>query len=173
MLQIERAFKRGKKKSDTDENCRQKRIVMNFPHIWFDLRHPPDRVKAAILGNELKPYFDRSGWFTQGSVARYIRWWAEVDGSLLGKLSYFRAKNLSIFRFRIELAPFGHGSRVSLLVQHGPFSAFLRFLLYAVGVCMCFVGVVISYIGDKAMERGLHKTVEYLHCHLKMWDEAA
>jgi hypothetical protein len=146
---------------------------MNFPRLELDLRHPRERVKAAILGNELEPYFNRSGWLTQGGAARGIRWQAQADGSLLGKVGYFRAKNLSVFRFRIQLAPSEGGTRATLLAHHGPFSAFFRFLAYAIGLCLCVVGVFFSYLVDKAMQRGLLKVVENLQNHLKLWDNTA
>lgn len=146
---------------------------MNFPRLETPLKHSPERVRAALLGKELEPYFKKSGWFTQGSAGRGIRWHREPDESLLGKVGYFRAKNISVFRFKVQLEPSGPGTRAVLLVQHGPFSPFLRFLAYAIGLCMFLVGVVFVYLGDKAMERGLRKVLEYLERHLKMWDEAA
>jgi hypothetical protein len=146
---------------------------MDFPRLETQLRHPPERVRSALLGNELEPYFKESGWLTQGSAGRGIRWSAQPDGSLLGKVGYFRSKNLSAFRFKVQLEPAGSGTRAVLLAQHGPFSPLLRFLLYGVGLLMCLVGVVFSYLGDKAIQRGLSKVVEYLERHLKMWDEAA
>jgi hypothetical protein len=145
---------------------------MNFPRLETELKHSPERVRKALIESELEPYFKKSGWLTQGSAARHIRWRAESDGNLLGKLSYFRSKNLSIFRFRVQLEPSGTGTRAVLFAQHGPFSPLLRFLLYAVGLCMFIVGVVFSYLGDKAIQRGLLKSVQYLKRHLKMWDES-
>ena len=146
---------------------------MKFPRIETQLKHSPQRVKKALVESELEPYFKKSGWLTQGSVARHIRWHAESDGNLLGKLSYFRSKNLCVFRFRVQLEQSGTGTRAVLLAQHGPFSPLLRFLLYMVGLCMFVVGVVFSYLGDKAIQRGLLKSVQYLERHLKMWDESA
>lgn len=146
---------------------------MNFPRLVTELKHPPERVRKALVENELEPFFKASGRLTQGSVARYIRWHAEPDGTLLGKLSYFRSKNLCVFRFRMQLEPSETGTRVALLAQHGPFSPLLRFLIYAVGLCVFGVGVVFSYLGDKAIQRGLLKSVQYLERHLKMWDESA
>jgi len=146
---------------------------MRFPRLETQLKHPPERVRAALLGNDLEPYFKKSGWLTPGSAGRGIRWRAEPDGSLLGKTSYFRAKNLCVFRFRAQLEPSGTGTRVVLLAQHGPFSPILRFLLYVVGLFMCLVGVVFSYLVDRAVLHGLRKVLEYLERHLKMWDEAA
>jgi hypothetical protein len=146
---------------------------MNFPRLETELKHPPEYVRKALVERELEPYFKKSGRLTQGSVARGIRWHAESDGTLLGKLSYFRSKDLCVFRFRVQLEPSGTGTRAVLLAQHGPFSPLLRFLLYAVGLCMFVVGVVFSFLVDKAMQRGLLKSVEYLVRHLKMWDESA
>jgi hypothetical protein len=145
---------------------------MNFPRVDSDLRNTPERVRSAILGGEIEPYFKQSGWLTQGGTARWIKWQPLPDGSLEGKLGYFRSKNLCVFRFKAELQPLAGGSRVTLLAQHGPFSPFLRFLLYAIGICMCVVGVVFSYLGDQAIQRGLSKVVENLQRHLTMWDQA-
>ncbi len=146
---------------------------MKFPRLEIELKHSPESVRKALVDKELEPYFKESGWLTQGSVARGIRWQAESDSNLLGKLSYWRSKNLCVFRFRVQLEPSGTGTKAVLLAQHGPFSPFLRFLLYLIGICIFVVGVVFSYIGDKAIQRGLQKSVEYLERHLKMWDESA
>lgn len=146
---------------------------MNFPRLETELKHSPERVRKAFVESELEPYFKKSGRLTQGSAARHIRWHAESDGSLLGKVGYFRNKNLSVFRFRVQLEPSGTGTRAVLLAQHGPFSPLLRFLLYAVGLCIFLVGVVVSYLMDKGIQHGLRKCVEYLERHLKMWDESA
>jgi hypothetical protein len=146
---------------------------MKFPRLETELKHSPERVRKALLEKELEPYYKKSGWLTQGSVARRMRWRAESDGNLLGKLPYFGARHFSVFRFRVLLEPSGTGTRAVILAQHGPFSPFLRFLLYVIGLCILVVGVVFSYIGDKAIQRGLQKSVEYLERHLKMWDEAA
>lgn len=146
---------------------------MKFPHLKAELKHSPERVRKALVEKELEPYFKKSGWLTQGSVARHIRWRAESDNNLLGKLSYFRSKHLSVFRFRVQLEPSATGTRVVLLAQHGPFSPLLRLLLYAAGLCVFGIGVVFSYLGDKAVQRGLLKSVQYLDRRLKMWDESA
>jgi hypothetical protein len=146
---------------------------MKFPRLETELKHPPEQVRKALVEKDLEPYFKKSGRLTQGSVARGIHWHAEPDGNLLGKLSYWRSKNLCIFRFRVQLEPSATGTRAVLLAQHGPFSPFLRFLLYVIGLCIFIVGVVISFLIDKAMQHGLQKSVEYLERHLKMWDETA
>ena len=146
---------------------------MNFPRLETELKHSPERVRKALVEKELEPYFKKSGWLTQGSAARHIRWRAESDGSLLGKLSYFRSKNLSVFQFRVQLEPSGTGTKAVLFAQHGPFSPFLRFLLYVIGFIVFVVGLVLSFLVDKAMQRGLLKCVQYLEQHLKMWDESA
>lgn len=146
---------------------------MKFPRLETELKHSPEHVRKALAEKELEPFFKKSGWLTQGSVARHIRWHVESDGNLLGKLSYFRSKNLCVFRFRVQLEPSGTGTRAVILAQHGPFSPFLRFLLYFIGFCIFVVGLVFSFLVDKALQRGLQKSVEYLERHLKMWDESA
>ena len=145
---------------------------MNFPKIETQLKHTPERIRAAFVGNELEPYFKKSGVLTQGSAARGIRWSVEPDGSLIGKASYFMAKNLSVFRFKVQLEPSGSGTRAVLLTEYGPTGPFFRFLTYFIGLCMCLVGVVFSYLADMLMQKNLLKAVEYLERHLKMWDEA-
>ncbi|MCL0048418.1 hypothetical protein M1N20_03100 [Dehalococcoidia bacterium] len=123
---------------------------MNFPRLETELKHSPERVRKALVERELEPYFKKSGWLTQGSVARHIRWHAESDGNLLGKLSYFRSKHLCVFQFRVQLKPSRTGTRAVLLAQHGSFSPLLRFLLYAAGLCVFGVGVVFSYLGESS-----------------------
>lgn len=145
---------------------------MKFPRIEVNLKHPRERVTKAFVENELEPYFKKSGRLTVGSAARGIRWHAEPDGNLVGKVSYFRSANLSIFRFRVQLESSEAGTRAVILVQNGPFSPFFRFLLYAIGLCVFVVGLVFSFLADKVMQRGLLRTVQYLEQHLKMWDEA-
>lgn len=146
---------------------------MNFPRLETELKHSPKRVRKALVERELEPYFKKSGWLTQGSVARDIRWDIEPDGNLIGKLSYFRSKSLCVFQFRGHLEPSGTGTRVVLLAQHGPYSPLFTFLLYAGGLWLFGVGVVFSYLVDKAVQRDLLKSVQYLDQHLKMWDESA
>ena len=145
---------------------------MDFPSFTLELRHSPDRVMAAILGGDLDSYFQESGWLTRGGAARWIKWQKQSDNSLVGKLGYFRAKNLSVFRFRVELHPLVDGSKATVLAEHGPYSPMLRFLLYALGLCMCVVGVVFSILGDKIIQRGLFNVVDTLQRHLMMWDSA-
>ncbi|MDX9734671.1 MAG: hypothetical protein RBU36_11140, partial [Thermoanaerobaculia bacterium] len=70
---------------------------MDFPHMSIALQHSPEQVRSALLTGELEPYFARSGRFAEGSAARSIRWQSQADGSLVGQIGYFRAKNLSPF----------------------------------------------------------------------------
>lgn len=145
---------------------------MKFPRIETDLVHPPERVKAALLNKELQPHFKASGWLTQGSVGSKIRWTEQPDGSLSGKLGYFTAKNLSVFRFKVEVAAEGAGSKVVLSAHHGPYSRFLMVLGHVVGFCMFVVGLLFAMLASKAVQRGLRKVVEYVERHLRTWDAA-
>lgn len=145
---------------------------MDFPRVEIQLDHPPERVRSALLGNELEPYFKQSGWRASGSAGSGIQWSSQPDGSLLGKMGYFRSKNLSVFRFAVGLDADEAGTRVVLRAQHGPFSQFLRLVLYAGGLLFCLVGVILPYLADKGIQRGLSKVVEYLGEHLKMWDQS-
>ena len=143
---------------------------MNFPYLSFELQHSPDQVRTALMTDELEPFFARSGWFAEGGAARAIRWQSQADGSLVGQISYFRAKNLSAFRFVLTFEPTTLGSKVLLRTCHGPYSPILRVMLYVVGLSLCCVGIVFSYLGDRAIQRALRKVVESLQRHLSMWD---
>jgi len=145
---------------------------MSLPFRIVKLASPPDQVKAAVLSGDLVPYFKQSGIFTLGSAARYIKWSDQSDGSLLGKLGYFRSKNQCIYRFRMIFIPCDTGTELTLKVEHGPFSLILKLLLYFLGLCLCVVGVVFSFIGSSMIKRGQNYILQYLQGHLVDWDQA-
>lgn len=145
-------------------------LSMSLPLRVVQLSSVAEQVKEAVLLGGLAPYFKKTGLFTLGGVGRHIKWRSQSNGSLFGKLGYFRSKNLCIFRFRMIFIPRDSGTEVILKVEHGPFSRLLMLIAFVVGLCMCGIGVVFYFLLSASAKRGQNHILQYLQGHLVDWD---
>ncbi len=144
---------------------------MNLPQVTVSLKHPPERVAAALLNKELEPFYGTRGRIIERNPSRLIKWSRNGAQSLLGKISYFTNKTLCVYRFKVDTLPEGQGTRTVLSAQNGPYSSFFRLVTYVVGLCMCVVGILFAIFIDKLVERGLQSYVENLHRAVVAWDQ--
>jgi hypothetical protein len=94
---------------------------MDFHERTLSVALPPDRVREILIGEEhitrIEGYED---FFKPHAV--YLTWSEAEGGRLESSLSYFRSKNLCVFRVFADIEAEGQGAKVTLSSGHGPWS---------------------------------------------------
>lgn len=134
-------------------------LGMDFHSRTLDLSLPPARVKEILIGEEHIQSIDGYADFFK-PLAVYLTW-SEVDDSKLeASVSYFRSKNLCVFRVFADVEEAQGGSRVTLTSGHGPWSQLAMGAAWVMGFCMFVIGAIIPFIQSKAYSHQLKGMVE-------------
>jgi hypothetical protein len=132
---------------------------MDFHSRTLELSLPPERVQEILIGEEHVSSIDGHADFFK-PLAVYLTWTRLSDTRLESSVSYFRSKNLCVFRVFADIEPAKGGSRVTLSSGHGTWSQLLMGAAWVMGFCMCVIGAIIPWLQSKAYSHQLKTMVE-------------
>ena len=132
---------------------------MDFHHRTIQISLPPNQVQTILLGQENIPYINGHDNFFK-PLAVYLNWSDVSQGKMESSVSYFRSKNLCVFRIFAEIEPTGNGSQVVITSGHGPWSGILMKITWGLGFLMCLVGAIIPWLQTKSYSRQLKNMVD-------------
>lgn len=133
---------------------------MDFHARTVSVQMPPARVREILIGEQHVARIEgHEDFFKPHAV--YLTWSEAGDGRLESSLSYFRSKNLCVFRVFADIEAEGQGSKVTLSSGHGPFSKLAMGAAWVLGFCMFIVGAIIPWLQSKAYSHHLRRMVEH------------
>ena len=133
---------------------------MDFHERTVVVSLPPDRVRQILLGEEHITQIEGYGDFFKPHAV-HLTWSEAGGGRLESSLSYFRSKNLCVFRVFADIEPEGQGARVRLSSGHGPWSQLAMGSAWVLGFCLFIVGAIIPWLQTKAYSHHLKNMVEH------------
>jgi len=141
-------------------------------HPVFQLSQSAQRVRQALVGKELDPYYQRPGLLIERSPGRWINWSVNPNGEIEGNISYFRSRSYCAYRFCARVSDNGDHSVVQFESALKGWAIPLFVLAYGIGLAMCIVGVVFPILGQFGYKKGIARCFRNVEAALKAWDEA-
>lgn len=133
---------------------------MDFHTRTLSLPLAPDRVREILKGEEHITRIEGHGDFFKPHAV-HLTWTDAEAGGLESSLSYFRSKNLCVFRVFADIEADGQGARVTLRSGHGPWSKLAMGAAWVLGFCTFIVGALIPWLQSKAYSHQLKRMVEH------------
>ena len=142
---------------------------MEFHTRTVELAMAPAEVAVAILGKKHVRFIEGHDNFFSPPAA-VLDWSVRTQGRLESSLSYFRSKNLCVFRVFADLQENGSGTTVRVSSGHGPWSSGLMIAAWILGIGLCVVGAIIPFLQTKAYSYQLRLMVESVGDALEAMD---
>lgn len=117
-----------------------------YAPLSVSLETPPDSVAGMLATDQYQDLF-------QVRNTRSITWGSDGPTHVIGKISYLKNKNLSGVRFHVHLEPIENGSRATIAVEPRSFFLRSRWIVYALGLLMCGVGVLFPLVGFSMFDK--------------------
>ena len=114
--------------------------------IAIQLKSSPDTVTSMLATDYFKEQF-------QSRLTKWITWNKDGPTHAAGKVPYLRSKNLSGVRFHVILEATDGGSNGTVTVEPTDFFLKNRWVVYALGLLMCCVGVLFPVIGFSMFDK--------------------
>ncbi len=106
-----------------------------------------ERVRAALVSQELQPFFGPAKIFGDSGVGRWIHWRVTTPNLLTGKIPYLRGKNISRYIFSALLSEQPGGTKIYLKAEPDRFASIVKPIVYVIGLLMCGIGLIFAIIG--------------------------
>jgi hypothetical protein len=134
---------------------------MTFSERTLVVASDLESVRSSVLHGGYHAHVEGADNFFK-PLAVHLNWEQKSETALEGSLSYWRSKNLCIFRFLVRLAPVAHGTQVTISTAHGPWSEILMVVTWIVGFCCCLVGAIIPFLQTKLYSRLLQQIADHV-----------
>ena len=141
-------------------------------HPTFRLNQSAERVRQALVANELEPYYLPSGTLIVHSPGRLINWSMNSSGIVEGHIGYFRSRNYCGFKFSAQITDGGIYSDVYLKAEMKGWAILCLITAYCIGLALCVVGAIGPLLGHIFIFKGTSRFFGDVEMALKKWDES-
>lgn len=131
--------------------------------VSINVAIPLEKLKEIIVTDGLKNSF-------QVSHTKVIKWSENSPNHIVGKISYFRRKKLSTFRFHMNLESIASGTQVLISVEPTSFFFKNKWILYLLGLLMCGVGIIFPLVGLNMLEQRVNSIITDISNAILVWD---